>query len=350
MPPKRSRFVSTGGDHDRRRAVRTRMRTLRKKTKRSDVDTRAGNRGAPLECCGKMRSNCLCFAPGGDGVPVRRAFKRSLANRFAKSLNAAEIVTDQDVADVPYIVRTLCYNNDRDQLCWLWGSANTLRYYNSVPTIDIVAPVLTQKRYTVNAAPDFDHLERALQAAYQRAKNAKTGDKLHGGLFRTTILSSYSVDGGVTWMEAPKDGVKRDLLGLRQMWMALPRAILQCYQDSPSRDFFKAALRQFQQNLSNVQKGMFGDYLVKCMLDVVVMSGAVVAGTISAWPSRCPAYLSAIPKFYPGIPADRWFLAFCHWHQFLRATRNMSFPAALAQLCWNERRGSGVLRDGAPGA
>ena len=261
-----------------------------------------------------------------------------------KSLDLAQVLTEADVWDVPFIVETLEFSAERDELWWLLGAALSLRYYNSQPSMDLLKHCFLGK--SRNKWPDFGVLENAVAAAHRRAKGASSSEpKLHGGLFRATLLTEYSADGGLTWKAAPRDGVKRDVLGLRLMWQALPRAAWRCYQENPTRDGFKAALLQFQENLASVQKSMFGDYMVKGALDVAVVSRAITPGTISAWPLRCPAFVKALPVFYPGIGRELWFLAFCHWHQFIGVSRNLSFPCALSQLCWDHRRRSGVLRD-----
>ena len=337
-----SRFISSSPADLKRRTNRVRMRQVRKGKART-AKNRFGSRQKPTECCGNLRKNCRCFKKGGPGHEVAKAFQMQDARRVLKSLHRTELLTDKDIWDVPYIVEKIQYCNEEDTLWWLWGSAMTLRYYNSIPSIDLLSIPLLAKRNTV---PDFEEVEKAVNAAYERAERATPKEsKLHGGLYRVTTLKNVSDDGGLNFRDAPTDKVKRDTAGIKLAWQALPKAVLVCYQENPSRDFFKAALLQFQANLANLQKGMMGDYMVKLMLDVVVMAGAVENGTISSWPAHCPAYLAAIPKLYPGIPTEDWFLAFSHWHHFIGSSRGMSLAQALAQLCWEERRKSGVLKD-----
>ena len=340
MAPKAKKcdlFKSQGKEHAARRKNRQHMRTQRKKMKkagktRSDTKYRSGSRAKPVECCGKLKKNCTCFKPGCAGRDISKAFQTRRGKACLKSLEMAEIVTDLDVWDVPLIRDSLEYDNEHDSLWWLWGCAMTLRLYNSEPTIKMLLPSLIQHR---NNSPDYDgSFKTALRKAYARADVADAKEpQMHGGLYRTPVLQSYSLDGGCSWLQAPEDRVARDVLGIRLVWRALPRATLTLYQQSPSRDFWKAALQQFQENLANSVSGLAGDYMTKCMLDVVVMSGAVQHGTISHWPVNCPAYLANLQLLYPGVPKQMYFLAMCHWHAFMNETRILSFPAALAHLC-----------------
>ncbi len=331
---KLDRFKSKRTEDDRRRAARRSKRLYRKKMQKVTRQGRQDGSGAriPKMCCGKFHGNCNCFQEG-IGEKIATSFKRSVGKKIARSLTTADIVTENDIEDVPDIVKRLGFDSVKDSDWWLWGASMSFRLYNTSPTLILIEPCFLGKNK--NCLPAFKKLELALTKAYKRGDKAKHDErKAHGGLDRTTTLLKYSFDHGVSWHDAPDDRIQRDILGLKLIWQALPSEVLALYRRSPSRDFWEAALAQLKKNLETSTRGLANDYMVKCMLDVVVLSKAVVPGTLSAWPINCPAYLKAIPKLYPNIPPKNWFLVFCHWHRWLSAQHmtSMTFPNAMAQL------------------
>lgn len=147
-------------------------------------------------------------------------------------------------------------------------------------------------------------------------------------------MKRYSPDGGDTWKSAPTDPAKRDALTARLVWLSVPRACCDCYEESPSRDFWKACLVTFQENMNRRLKGVCHDYMLKCALDRLFAVRNIDPGTVSSWPLECNSYLKTYQTLWTALPEEQRFAALMFIVKQLKQIRNCTIPMALAQTCW----------------
>ena len=86
-------------------------------------------------------------------------------------------------------------------------------------------------------------------------------------------------------------------------------------------------------------------YYMKCCLDQLFATGNINHGTISWWPTQCPAYTTWYKELYAESKAfdeNDHFQILCAIYRKLNAARTCSFTDALAQICWSmkEKKGS----------
>ena len=123
-----------------------------------------------------------------------------------------------------------------------------------------------------------------------------------------------------------------------------------------AREAFAAWYDGFHQRLSNDTKGWWGDYSMKCMLDVPCNLGLPSLGApvqlfpdvvLARWPVRCPAYVAGLRKLLKPqyktkkLSADLKYKLLMRVHAKLSArlgAQHHSVSTTLAQLCWQERQ------------
>ena len=54
---------------------------------------------------------------------------------------------------------------------------------------------------------------------------------------------------------------------------------------------------------------------------------------------NCPAYKEMLPKLFPGISRNMFFMAACYYHKLTYKKHGFNFGDSLAQLCWVHRAG-----------
>ena len=149
--------------------------------------------------------------------------------------------------------------------------------------------------------------------------------------------------------DVPKDPIERDVLACKIIGQdALPHAICELYEANPSRDLWKGMLQEWLRQVSSRASGAFGHYYMKCCLDRLFSVRQMCHGTISWWPTECPAYKKWYRILYPHqrLDDDSKFQILCAIYLKLNTiatSGNCSFPNALAQTCWDLKEKDGRL-------
>ena len=123
-----------------------------------------------------------------------------------------------------------------------------------------------------------------------------------------------------------------------------------------AREAFTVWYDDFNQRLSNVTKGWWGAYSMKCVLDVPCILGLPSLGApvqlfpdavLARWPVRCPAYLAGLRKLLKPqykttrLSNDLKYKLRMRVHAKLSArlgAQHHSVSTTLAQLCWRKRQ------------
>ena len=97
-------------------------------------------------------------------------------------------------------------------------------------------------------------------------------------------------------------------------------------------------------------QGVLNHYYMKCTLDRVFAVRDIDYGTISWWPTNCPAYVYWYKLLYPNrcsrarFNEDEKFQILCAIFRKLNKTYyGSTFPNALAQTCWKMKESAGTL-------
>ena len=91
--------------------------------------------------------------------------------------------------------------------------------------------------------------------------------------------------------------------------------------------------------------GSFNHYYLKCTLDRAFSVRTFSTGTISWWPTECPAYKDWYELLYPdrSLSTTEKFQVLCTTYITLNQKRICSIPEALAQTCLLKRAKNGKL-------
>ena len=138
------------------------------------------------------------------------------------------------------------------------------------------------------------------------------------------------------------DDIDRLIVAMKILWYVagLMKKDFQQLQDSPTRAAWETCTKGYLQAIRARTHGMFSDYSLKKGLDAILITQPRLERVVSYWPMLCPAYITYLPKLYPGIRRTQaeLYAAACHYHQELKKTfPNFRLGDSLAQLCWLER-------------
>ena len=188
--------------------------------------------------------------------------------------------------------------------------------------------------------PAWPAIRRAFAILYRKE------EKVFPHNFRPTTLHHY---------RDQEDGKKKDVIGmprqarevltLQLLYKALPRNEIENYAAAASPCTFAAMYDKLQENVNLRMQGVFGDYGIKLMLDMLVLTGGAPQETLSRWPTDCPGYQIALATLFPGLPPSEHLQALYWVHRELGKTWRFQFPESCAQLCWDHRRQTGALDD-----
>ena len=163
--------------------------------------------------------------------------------------------------------------------------------------------------------------------------------------FRPCTLRSYYSEGGIQRSAEGMTRQAREVQTLKLLWSALPRREIAAFTVAACPHTFGAMYDKLREGLDEVG-GVFGDYGVKLMLDLLVLLGGVPPGAISRWPvAGCPGYRITLAALFPELPQEEHLRALYWVHRQLGRARRFQFPESAAQLCWDHRRLSGHLDD-----
>jgi hypothetical protein len=144
----------------------------------------------------------------------------------------------------------------------------------------------------------------------------------------------------------PSDAVARDVLACKIVGVdAMPDACCDLYDAHPSRDLWEATMLTWLEQVQIRCAGCFGHYYLKFSLDRVFAVRKLDPGTISWWPTECPAYLTWYKLLYPArnLSQQEKFQVLCKTYVTLNQHKSCTIPDALAQTCWMKKEEHGNL-------
>ena len=324
--------VQRRDERQRKRVYRARTREHEKRRTSQKKDSVAAEhthgKKTPRKyrpCCGKQMKNCTCRPPSG----MKRKQLTSLAERFAETaLSSVRDTTDVSVwqAHMQPVAEQL-------PMRVLLAYAHAHVVFNQEP---LLKAFIDRKAFLFKA-PWFDW--QLLQSIVQKHKS--TGNICRSSNYRSTTLKQVVLQ---SHQAAPRqiqsNPVARDVLACRIVSVdAMPAAICDLYDVQPSRDLWKAIMLTWLERVHNMCAGCFSDYYLKCTLDRLLAVRRVDHGTISWWPTMCPAYQSWFERLYPGknLSPEEMFQVLCTTYSTLSQYKTCTITEALAQTCWAEK-------------
>ena len=88
---------------------------------------------------------------------------------------------------------------------------------------------------------------------------------------------------------------------LKMLYASLPKREIEQFIGAACPSSFGAMYDSLKENLRQRVSGVFADYGVKCMLDMLVMQGVVPQWMLSRWPTDCPGYRGSQVALFPGL-------------------------------------------------
>ena len=279
----------------------------------------------------QTNENCTCRPPSG----MKRKQLTSLAERFAETA----LSSVRDTTDVSAWQAHMQPAAEQLPMRVLLAYAHTHVVFNQEP---LLKAFIDRKAFLFKA-PWFDW--QLLQSIVQKHKS--TGNICRSSNYRSTtlkqvVLQSYQA----APRQIPSSPVARDVLACRIVSVdAMPAAICDLYDVQPSRDLWKAIMLTWLEQVRNMCTGCFSDYYLKCTLGRLLAVRRVDHGTISWWPTMCPAYQSWFERLYPGknLSPEEMFQVLCTTYSTLNQYKTCSITEALAQTCWAEKESKGRL-------
>ena len=162
----------------------------------------------------------------------------------------------------------------------------------------------------------------------------------------SSTLKGVMLQSGHKQVHVPKNPVDRDVRACTSIGQdALPHAICELYEESPSRDLWKGMLQEWPRQVSGRASGAVGHYRMKCCIDRLLSVKQICNGTISWWPTECPSYEQWYTILYPKqqFDANTKHQILCASCVKFNAACNCSCPNALAQMCWSMNAKAGRL-------
>ena len=186
--------------------------------------------------------------------------------------------------------------------------------------------------------PSWGRVRNAFKVAYD------VEDRIFPHQYRPTTLRGY-FDRRHEWQCAQQlEHHVREELTLKLLYRALPRREIHDFVSAACPRTFGAMYDKLREDLGHIS-GVFGDYGIKLMLDMLVFLGAVPPAAISRWPVACPGYQTTLAAIFPGLPETLHLQALYWVHRQFGRTWRLQFPESCAQLCWDHRRQAGSLDD-----
>ena len=207
---------------------------------------------------------------------------------------------------------------------------------------DLLQKFIDQKAFLFKS-PWFDW--QLLQSIFKKAK--RSSQTCRSSNYRSTTLKEVRVKTHLGSARAtPSDAVARDVLACKIVGVdAMPDACCNLYDLNPSRDLWKATMLTWLDQVQVRSKGCFNHYYLKCSLDRVFAVRKLDLGTISWWPTECPAYLSWYMLLYPDrvLSSEEKFQILCKTYLTLNQCKTCTIPEALAQTCCVKKEKNGNL-------
>ena len=345
---------------DHRQRHRKRKPPQKHKPMKARNSNRSRRRARRLPCCGKERRYCNC------SDHVAEMINDAAMTQFITGIAQRDILHPIDAKDMAFIIPKL--NNARTSIQNFMFRAAMFRMYSKPSTYEALSPYVNASMRG-DRAPDFQRMEKALAKLYA----AKA--PVWGGMFYPATLKVVMFRNGKVKhfhkISTPTQKANRDIQVFKTIWSALVKDdTLQSYYESrvaltkdsayqpvmAARESFAAWYDSFYSHLKRHTKGWFGDYAMKCLLDVgcavtlqkIQDKRAVFPNEVlSKWPIGCPAYAKGVKKLmkpaYKGKTLNKGLKRnlLMHVHSVVSkkigGNPPLSLPATLAHLCWEKR-------------
>ena len=279
----------------------------------------------------QTNENCTCRPPSG----MKRKQLTSLAERFAET----SLYSVRDTTDVSAWQAHMQPVAEQLPLRVLLAYAHAHVVFNQEPLLN----KFIDRTAFLFKAPWFDW--PLLQSIVQKHKS--TGNVCRSSNYRSTTLRQVVLQSHRgTPRQKPTNAAARDALACRIVGVdAMPAAICDLYEAQPSRDLWKAIMVTWLEQVHRMCTGCFNDYYLKCTLDRLFAIRKIDHGTISWWPTMCPAYQEWYKRLYPGknLSPEEKFQVLCTTYSTLNIWKTCTFTEALAQTCWAEMDRKGKL-------
>ena len=268
---------------------------------------------------------------------MQKSHLNALCRRFAKTA----LSTVQDTTDVSTFQTLMAKRCQTLPLQVLLAYAHTHVVFNQD---HLLRSFIEQKAFLFKP-PWFNW--QLLQSIVKKSK--QKGQRFRSSNYRSTTLTKILLPshiGKARLLQSNDDPVERDVLACKLVGEdAMPGACLALYEKNPSRDFWKASMLTWLEQVHSKCKGCFNHYYLKCSLDRAFAVRAFIPATISWWPTECPAYLHWYKLLYPdrSLTTEEKFKVLCVTYIALNQKRHCSIPDALAQTCWVKMEENGKL-------
>ena len=192
------------------------------------------------------------------------------------------------------------------------------------------------------------------QARHRHQQSEKNKQVTRSSNYYSATLKNIVPQAGYAENQKPVDATERDVLACQLAGHdSIPRSVCDLYDESPSRDLWKALLLEWHRQAHIRCTGVLDHYYMKCTLDRLFAIRKVDHGTISWWPTNCPSYTYWYDVLYPkpcsraGFSEGDKFQILCAIYRKLNATKpgSTTFPDALAQTCWKMKATKGRRPD-----
>ena len=356
------RFLDNSESSRHRRGMRILMRSRRasKKTKKAR-DKRTNRRTKRLPCCGRERRYCSCAAD------TQHMFSQPVIETLVSHIKETPMLTSNDPKDMAFILPKL----DRARISMHRSvlSSALFRMY-SKPTTYTALSQYCRNAVANRCDPDWTGMENKLEQLYS------SPEPVWGGMFYpATLIAAKSKNG--SWktfrnLRTNKQRANRDVHVFKAVWAALcqdgtatayliarQRCSTTCWKGEEveaARAAFAAWYDSFCSHMAANTRGWFGDYAMKCILDVgcncsihsTKDSQVFPDALLSKWPVSCPSYSAGLrnvlkPKFRTKS-RNRKLKYKCLMYLHAVLSKKLGgpgthrVPCTLAQLCWKKRQ------------
>ena len=306
------------------------------------VPRRPGNRHRRYPCCGRRKERCGC-----DWSAIEARLDSAAWRAFRRRLEQAELKYARDTSDVGVMLGMWMRNGAHALHCVLVQEPGFASDY-----VNFMFRLFVLRRYRMDvwqrlvpAIPPIGEPKwSAIHGVFKSLFHHEKKPKVFPHNFRATTLREY-LQNGKSKSVAGMSREAREVKTLQLLYKALPRQEIKAYAAAACPRTFAAMYDKMKENLNLMLQGVFGDYGLKLMLDLLVLTGAAPQETLSRWPVACPGYRAALATLFPGLPESEHLRALYWVHRELRQTWPLEFPESCAQLCWDHRRLRGALDD-----
>ena len=175
-------------------------------------------------------------------------------------------------------------------LCVAFRSVNKQKKWNQLhPLMGGVSPARPQGRPTLDWAKIQSVLGRCIDDAAQR------GDGILSDVYYPAVLRQYRRTPNAQWVNCQSEPLERKvLLGLQCLWCAVPHQELEAYAAAPRPEHYINFYETFRQRMRDTTSGLYGPYMMKVGLDLLVVCRCVHSHHVVRWPTECHGYMEAL--------------------------------------------------------